>query len=195
MDSNFKERERVLMIRGYVRETSETVSAEIQVEALIGDGISKEFITIESDKGNSSLKTIPLESGDTLVIWRLDVLGFLINELRDYLNHLRDKGIFIKSIHDEVDTSLNQQENRIFYKGVNVTTDNEIAVQKSKIKAGQQSARNAGRRATRPRIIEGKKEIEIKKMIAEGHNKSEICRRLNISLKTFYNWEKKNYRF
>jgi len=70
-----------------------------------------------------------------------------------------------------------------------------MAIKKSRIKIGIKSARDAGRKATRPRIIEGEKEIEVKKLLSEGHNKSEICRRLNISLKTFYNWEKKNYRF
>jgi hypothetical protein len=183
------------MIRGYVRETSETAQSEAQLQALISDGVSEDLVTIESKQGNSSLKTIPLEKGDKLVVWRLDVLGFMINELRDYLNHLRDKGIFIKSIQDTIDTSVDQQESKAVYKGINASADNEMAIKKSRIKIGIKSARDAGRKATRPRIIEGEKEIEVKKLLSEGHNKSEICRRLNISLKTFYNWEKKNYRF
>ena len=187
--SDFREKERVLMIYGYVRQTSETISVEEQKQALLTWN-PETLIIVEKTEGTSLLRELSFEKGDFLAIWRLDILGFFTQELKSYLEDLSDKEITLVSLKEDLNTGK-YEPGDLFSIHLSQIADSELAVKKARIKAGQKSAKEAGRKANPKRLISGDKEIEVNKLLAEGCTNAEVCRRLNISAQVFYKWKKR----
>jgi len=127
-----------------------------------------------------------LEKGDKLVVWRFDVFGLFTHELSQYLLDLHQRNIFIKSIQDNLDTQA--KDHAFFFNHLSLIANNEISVKKEKIKSGLKKSFVG--KLIAPRAITGEKEEEVRRLLAEGCSKAEICRKLKINRKTFYNWEK-----
>lgn len=180
------------MIRGYIRLTTETESIQKQLEALANEGIPKNLITIELEHDSLSLESMHLEKGDKLVIWRLDVLGFFLFDLKDYLNSLRDTGVFIKSLQDKIDTSSSKEAERTFFAILNAISNNELSVKKSKIKKGLKEAVASGKKPGRQKRIDEEKKRRINNLLAKGISISAICKEVGINRGTFYNWKEGN---
>jgi hypothetical protein len=176
------------MIYGYVRQTSETMSVEEQKQALLTWNPETRII-VEETEGTSLLRKISFQKGDSLAIWRLDILGFFTQELKSYLEDLSDKEITLVSLKEGLNTGKYGTD-ELFVPYLSYIAESELFVKKSRIKAGQKRGREIGNKAGPKPLISGDKEIEVNKLLAAGHTNAEVCRRLNITAQTFYKWKR-----
>lgn len=177
------------MIHGYIRQTSETVSAEEQKHALLAWNPETQII-VEETEGTSLLREISFQEGDSLAIWRLDILGFFTQELKSYLEDLSDKKITLVSLKEDLNTGKYRTD-KLFVQYLSYIAESELFVKKSRIKAGQKRGREIGNKAGPKPLISGDKETEVKKLLDEGYTNAEVCRRLNITAQTFYKWKRR----
>src|SRR5689334_22158609 len=94
---------------GYARVSTTDQKADLQHDALKKIGCVRIF----TDKATGSLDHRPqldklldyLREGDTLVVWRLDRLGRSLRHLIELTNQLADRGIGLRSLHENIDTT------------------------------------------------------------------------------------------
>ncbi|WP_373463434.1 recombinase family protein [Chryseobacterium sp. SORGH_AS_0447] len=87
--------------------------------------------------------------GDELYVWRLDRLGKNLKNIIDLVLNLSDKGIIIKGITDEIDTST--ANGRLFLNLMASLAEYERELIRERTNAGLQSARARGRLGGRPK--------------------------------------------
>ena len=93
---------------GYARVSREEQNLELQMNALKSAGCKKEHIF--TDKVSGAKAERPgltqclemLNTGDTLIVWRLDRLGRSVSHLIKLIEELRKEGIRFRSICDGV---------------------------------------------------------------------------------------------
>ena len=98
------------MKRGYARVSTEDQNLDLQTNALKEAGCE----VIYSDHGVSGAKgerhelsrlLADLESGDHVIVWKLDRLGRSLQHLIQVVNGFRDQNIDFTSLTDHIDTS------------------------------------------------------------------------------------------
>ena len=97
---------------GYARVSTDDQDLSLQIDALLRFGVDQSDIF--TDKLSGAKEKRPgltkclgtLQSGDTLVVWRLDRLGRSMRHLVTLIEDLREKQIKFKSISDgAIDTT------------------------------------------------------------------------------------------
>lgn len=93
---------------GYLKVYDLLPSRDIQYDALKKAGcerISEEGTTINAlDRNELDECLASLTEGDTLVVWRLDVLGRQMNDLAHLIENLGTRGIFLMSLQEHLTT-------------------------------------------------------------------------------------------
>jgi DNA invertase Pin-like site-specific DNA recombinase len=94
------------------RVSTDDQNLDLQIDALINAGCSKNSIYkdkvsgAKSDRPGLNLCIGQLQSGDVLVVWRLDRLGRSMVHLVSLIENLKEKGVGFKSICDgAIDTT------------------------------------------------------------------------------------------
>ena len=97
---------------GYARVSTDDQNLSLQIDALTMQGIPKQHIFMDKVSGvkterpglSKCLDT--LQSGDILVVWRLDRLGRSMRHLINLVEDLRTRGIGFRSINEgAIDTT------------------------------------------------------------------------------------------
>src|SRR5512133_1114113 len=99
------------MLIGYARVSTVDQTLALQQDALTKAGCERIF----TDTASGSHVVRPgldealgfARPGDTLVIWRLDRLGRSLRHLLDTVALLQERGIGLKSLHEQLDTTTN----------------------------------------------------------------------------------------
>src|SRR5580658_9130417 len=94
---------------GYARVSTQDQNLELQHDALRQAGCDRIF----EDKVSGSKAERPglleaisvMRPGDTLVVWKLSRLGRSLKHLLETVQFLSDKGIGLKSLHENLDTT------------------------------------------------------------------------------------------
>ena len=97
------------MLIGYARVSTVDQTLALQQDALTKAGCEKIF----NDTVSGGVAERPgliqamnfTRSGDTLVVWRLDRLGRSLRHLIDTVNTLRERGIDLRSLQEQIDTA------------------------------------------------------------------------------------------
>jgi DNA invertase Pin-like site-specific DNA recombinase len=98
-------------IYGYARVSTTNQDFTSQVNSLMEAGIPEENIFTDKITGTKMKRTglddllDKVESGDVIVVWKLDRLGRSLSQVTSLLDKLTKRKIYIKSIADGVDTS------------------------------------------------------------------------------------------
>ena len=91
---------------GYARVSTTEQELNLQIDALLAHGVKKEHLFCDKLSGTREdrpgLVACPraLQSGDTLVVWRLDRLGRSMRHLVNMIEELKERGIGFRSIAD-----------------------------------------------------------------------------------------------
>ena len=94
---------------GYARVSTDDQSTALQLAALKRAGCKSVF----KDEGLSGATTKrpallrclkALQSGDTLVVWKMDRLGRSLRDLIAMLDDLRERGVKFRSLTEQIDT-------------------------------------------------------------------------------------------
>lgn len=120
-------------------------------------------------------------------MWRLDWLGRSLRHLIDTVSDLQEKGIDLKSLQENIDTTTSGGKLVFHIFGALAEFEREII--KERTQAGLQSARARGRQGGRPKALT-EKQVQMLRELAANKDRSveEICQTLGISRMTFYRY-------
>lgn len=175
------------MLIGYARVSTEEQSLEMQHAALLKAGCERIF----QDAGTSGATSVrpglenllaELETGDTLVVWRLDRLGRSLAHLISTVTRLEKRGVNFCSLSENIDTTTSG--GRLVFHIMGAMAEFERALISERTRAGMITARTSGRRMGRPPALGTEEESEVWHALAQGASKQEIAARFGISLRT-----------
>jgi DNA invertase Pin-like site-specific DNA recombinase len=167
----------------------------MQIDALISVGCSRKDIYI--DKVSGAKKERPgldacieaLESGDTLLVWRLDRLGRTMSHLVILVEKLLEQNIGFRSLCDgAIDTTTASGE--LMFNIFSALAQFERRLIQERTRAGLSAARARGKKGGRkpiaandPKVVTAKEMYKNKKIPIQ-----QICKTLNISRSTLYRY-------
>jgi DNA invertase Pin-like site-specific DNA recombinase len=176
------------MIVGYMRVSTEDQTTQLQKDALLkygvdGRNIYEDKISGTKDTRDGLSKALEfLQTGDTLVVWKLDRLGRSLAHLIGIINALKEKDIGFVSITEGMDTTTPSGE--LFFHIFGALAQFERSLIQQRVKAGLDSARARGRIGGRPRAIDDEKLVMIQKALSDGMSKAAICRTFGVKRST-----------
>lgn len=175
-----------------VSSEGERQSTDLQRDALINVGVDSRHIyedkasgAIDNRKGLQECLNY-LKPGDCLVVWKLDRLGRSLSHLIKIINELKERGIFFKSLTEQMDTMTPHGE--MLFGLFGVLAQYERALIAERVKAGLDAAAKRGKKGGRPRAINQEKLEAIKEALKQGVSKAAICRMFEIKRTTLYDY-------
>jgi len=132
----------------------------------------------ERKKRATILKAAKRREIDVIVVWKLDRWGRSLVELINELQDLNVLGVSFVSITEALDFTT--PSGKAMAGMLAVFAQFERDMLSERVKAGIAHARSKGKPHGRPKSAALKSE-EVKKLMQEGYNKSQIARTLNIS--------------
>ncbi|MFP2996255.1 recombinase family protein [Spongiivirga sp. MCCC 1A20706] len=187
------------MIFGYARVSTAEQSLDLQLDALLKEGISDRNIytdkvssTKEERKSLNKLLDYVRE-GDTIVVWKLDRLARSLIHFTKLMSELDAKGVKFRSITEAfIDTTEKSSHSEFIINIFAALAQLERDIIIERTKAGLESARRRGKVLGAPRGISKKnqqKAVLCEEYFNEGKlTVAEICDRLDISRATYYKY-------
>jgi DNA invertase Pin-like site-specific DNA recombinase len=175
-----------MTVYGYARVSATDQSLDIQIAALKAAGCEK----IRSEKqsgtttnGRQELKTLLefIDSGDVLMVTRIDRLARSIGDLQDIVRALKAKGVALRATEQPIDTST--AAGKAFLDMLGVFAEFETNLRKERQMEGIAKAKAAGVYKGRPASIDPARVQQLK---AEGWGPTQIARKLGIGRASVY---------
>ncbi|XKH58355.1 recombinase family protein (plasmid) [Citricoccus nitrophenolicus] len=171
---------------GYARVSRVDQHPEAQQSELTRHGAVRVF----TDKASGASTARPelqecmeyLNSGDTLLIVRLDRLGRSVIHLKEILEDLHARNITLKATAQEIDTST--ASGRMFVNMLAVLAEFERELLVERTKEGLQQARADGVKIGRPRAIDDDQAKMYAGMLSAGQSLSQIARTFGLQRTT-----------
>ena len=183
------------MIIGYIRVSSDKQTTLLQEDALKKEQCEQVFTDKMSGKRFDRPRFLAMlamaRQGDVIVIWRLDRLGRSLKELIETVTMLRDRGIELRSIKENIDTTT--PTGKLMFHIVGAMAEFERDIISERTLAGLEAARARGRKGGRPKavdIMDPKKIARAKELYALKQNTiAEIMQMTGFKSKpTFYKY-------
>ncbi len=187
------------MVFGYARVSTADQSLNLQLDALLIEGIEKK--NIYTDKVSStveernSLKKLwdYVREGGTIVVWKLDRLARSLIHFTKLMNELEEKDVKFKSITEPfIDTTEKSSHSKFLVNMFAALAQLERDIIIERTIAGLESTRRRGKVLGAPKGL-SKKNQQKAVLCEEYFNKgeltvTEICNRLDISRATYYKY-------
>jgi DNA invertase Pin-like site-specific DNA recombinase len=174
---------------GYARVSTDDQKLDLQMDALQNAGCNEIYQDVASgakvqrsglDKAIQYIRT-----GDTLVVWKLDRLGRSLKHLIDVVNNLNARGVFFKSIRENIDTSNSGGKLTFHLFGALAEFERDIISERTM--AGLAAARARGRVGGRPSVMNDQKIKLAKQLMANSsNNATDVAKTLGVSRATLY---------
>lgn len=187
------------MVFGYARVSTAEQSLDLQLDALLKEGIAQKNIytdkvssTKEERKSLAKLLDYVRE-GDTIVVWKLDRLARSLIHFTKLMQELDEKGVKFRSITESfIDTTKKSSQSEFIINIFAALAQLERDIIIERTKAGLESAKRRGKVLGAPKGISKKnqqKAVLCEEYFKEGKlSVSEICERLDISRATYYKY-------
>lgn len=186
------------MLVGYMRVSSESdrQTTDLQRDALLQAGV--DFRHLFEDKISGAKDNRPglqkaldfTQSGDCLVVWKLDRLGRSLPHLLTIITSLQERGISFRSLTEEMDTTTAHGE--LLFNIFGALAQYERALARERIMAGLEAANKRGKHGGRPKVIDDEKLALILDALKSGQSKVAICRNFGVKRSTLYDALSKN---
>lgn len=187
------------MVFGYARVSTAEQSLDLQLDALLREGIEQKNIytdkvssTKEERKSLAKLLDYVRE-GDTIIVWKLDRLARSLIHFTKLMSELDEKGVKFRSITESfIDTTTRSSQSEFIINIFAALAQLERDIIIERTKAGLESAKRRGKILGAPKGIG--KENQQKAVLCEEYFKegkltvSAICERLDISRATYYKY-------
>lgn len=176
---------------GYVRVSTGKQDEQLQHDALDGVGVLKR--NRYSDHGVSGTRTsrpgldallADAQAGDTIVVFRLDRLGRSTAHLAGLIADLTDRGVFIESISEGLDSTT--PAGRAMLQMLSIFAEMERTFIVERTRAGLAAKRAQGIVGGRPRVTDSKQVRQAQALRDAGQSVPEIARVLGVSIATIY---------
>lgn len=178
---------------GYARVSSRTQDLGLQVAALRAAGVdAANHLYMEKTSGTTragrteldDLLSRGIRKGDCLVVTRLDRLARSMRDLHHITAVLKDKGVALRVLEQQIDTST--PEGRFFFNMLGAVAEFETEIRKARQREGIDAALEKGPDSPfkgRPVTIDGAK---IKALRAQGMAPTKIAKTLGIARSSVY---------
>lgn len=182
-----------MSLYGYARVSTIDQDLALQLDALKHAGCEDAFIFTDKMPGAKSERPgldaclAKLQTGDTLLVWRLDRLGRSMAHLVTLVEALRKKGIEFKSICDgAIDTTTASGE--LVFNIFSALAQFERRLIQERTRAGLQAARARGKTGGRKSLSSDDPRVKMAKALNDdnGLDVATICKQMQISRSTFY---------
>ncbi|ONF49422.1 recombinase family protein [Methylobacterium radiotolerans] len=179
---------------GYARVSTLDQNTTMQLDALKAAGCKRLFeetatgARVGHKRPELDAALQYLREGDTLVVWRLDRLARSLSQLVETVTMLRDRGIELRSLHENIDTSTST--GRLTFHLFASLAEFERDLIRDRTKAGLEAARARGRTGGRPKRL-SPAEVDTARALLESDppvSFSEVARRLKVRPSTLYNY-------
>lgn len=177
---------------GYSRVSTNDQHPEAQADRLIADGCDPEHLFV--DKGVSGRKASRpewdrclayLRSGDTLVVVRLDRMGRSVRNLIDVMNSLNDRGINVRVLDQQIDTST--VAGKFFFHLLAALAEMEAGLIRERTLDGLAAARARGRKGGRkPKLTPAQGDTARALYAAKTMTVAEIAALFNVRRESLY---------
>ena len=156
---------------GYARVSTEEQNLDLQRQALEAAGCEK----IHEDHGVSGAAIerpgltralAAAQSGDVLVVWKLDHLGRSLPHLVEVINGLREAGVGFRSLQEQIDTT--SAGGRFYLHILAALAEFEREMISERTRAGMASARRRGKHIGRPRKLSAQQVTHARELIDSG---------------------------
>lgn len=176
---------------GYARVSTDDQDLALQIDALTSHGIDRR--DIYKDKLSGAISDRPgltaclrsLESGDALVVWRLDRLGRSMRHLITIIEDLQSRGVGFRSLSEGAIDTTNASGELIFII-FSALAQFERRLIQERTRAGLAAARARGRPALSP--ADPKIVLANKLFLDKSISLDDICKTLKISRTTLYRY-------
>ncbi|NJK27297.1 MAG: recombinase family protein [Coleofasciculaceae cyanobacterium SM2_3_26] len=173
---------------GYARVSTGDQNLEAQIDALRKDGCEKIF----TDKMSGTIDDRPgfaealdfCRPGDVLVVWKLDRMGRGLRSLLDILDNLQCRGIALRSLTEQIDTTTALGKLFFAISGAFAAYEREVLLERTL--SGLEAARARGRIGGRPRKVSAAMVKQGRVLFQSQIPVTEICDTLGISRGSFY---------
>lgn len=180
------------MLVGYMRVSSDgdRQTTNLQRDALLNAGVDSRHLyedrmTGAKDNRPGLQKALDfMQSGDCLVVWKLDRLGRSLPHLLTIITSLRERGISFRSLTEDMDTTTAHGE--LLFNIFGALAQYERALARERIMAGLEAAKKRGKRGGRPKAIDDEKLALILHALKDGQSKAVICRNFGVKRSTLY---------
>ncbi len=187
------------MIFGYARVSTQEQNLDLQLDALLKEGIPQKNIytdkvsSTKEDRKNLIKLLNYVREGDTIVVWKLDRLARSLIHFTKLMTEFEEKGVKFKSITEPfIDTTEKSSHSEFIINIFAALAQLERDIIIERTKAGLESARRRGKVLGAPKGISKKnqqKAVLCEEYFKEGKmTVSEICERLDISRATYYKY-------
>ena len=127
-----------------------------------------------------------LKEGDTIVVWKLDRLGRSMDELIKYVIELGERGINLKVLTQDIDTSTAMGQAFFYMAAVFAEIEHEYLVERTN--AGLAAARAKGNKGGRPRVDADDVNLALKMRESGEYSVKEILKATGLSQGTYYRY-------
>jgi DNA invertase Pin-like site-specific DNA recombinase len=182
------------MVYGYVRNASERQNIDFQVNALKKVGCNKiitEMASFKSEKVKLQKLIKAIKPRDTILVWRIDSLGYSTKSLLNFLLEIEKKEVILKSITDDLDTS-SQFCGKTIANFAKILIEMEAHLIHEKRMIGRELSLSSGIKFGRPNVIDKETFLAAFKMYKNRKmSVREICDRFKINVRSFYRYLEK----
>ena len=181
------------MIIGYARVSTEDQNLDLQLDALKDSGCERiyedKISGSKTEREGLDQALNSLREGDTLVVWKLDRLGRSLQHLISVVNGLKEKGVYFRSLKENLDTS--SSTGKLIFHIFGALAEFERDIIRERTIAGLAAARARGRVGGRPKSLSDEK-IKLARTLWGDKSNSivDICDVLGISKATLYRYLK-----
>jgi Enterobacteriaceae phage serine recombinase len=174
---------------GYARVSTDDQSTALQADALKAVGCE---VVFEDRNVSGAITKRPqldrcmkrLQSGDVLVVWKLDRLGRSLGHLIELVAGLEERRVGFQSITEAIDTTT--PHGTLLFHLMGALAQFERSLIAERTGAGRIAARNRGVRFGRPRQLSDAQVAHARKLAQAGTPMPEVAALMGVSRATAY---------
>lgn len=176
------------MIFGYCRVSTQDQTHDLQLDALKAAGVD-EIITDTISGGAASRPGLDrlldkAREGDTIVVWRLDRLARSLSHLIALVEQLKERGIALKSLHEDINTGTANGRLILHIFGALAQFEKELTHER--VMSGLAAAKAKGKTGGRPPALTEEQKRMIQTLADDGISRETLATQFNVSRATIF---------
>jgi len=186
--SNINHGQNSSMKIGYCRVSTDDQNPDLQLAALQRAGCKRIF----TDKASGTHVTRPeltqclktLNTGDVLIVWKLDRLGRSLRDLIALLDDLKTRGVAFRSLTEAIDTAT--PTGRAMWHMIGILAELERSLIQERTKAGRAAAQARGVKMGRKPKLSPQQVAHARKLIEDGDKPKQVAQLFGVARSTLY---------
>ena len=175
---------------GYARVSTEDQKAEMQYAALMKTGVDRKNIFTDKLPGDANRPALrrclkKLETGDTLIVWKLDRLARSLRDLVNMVDDFQQRGVHFRSLTEDINTAT--PGGKLTFHIFAALAEFERGLIIERTREGMKAARARGVRTGPPPKLTPQQKAHALQLIDAGkHSREQIADLLKVSRSTLY---------